>query len=205
MRSVRTRLCAAMIAAGLSGPQAFACGFDGLLGDAFSAQHPKSLNVAMAVADAVSSGALGKGALTAIEPGQKGYWRAMARLQRFSALVSAAAEGAGRRPAISVLLIDSGLWTRLRPEHDGYKVEAHATGPVPGDVIVVTNEFVLASLDEGSLAPLRAFDLGLVAVDGEEALAATVQFELIARIDPAKRPGSAGGIAPAWGRRPSGS
>jgi len=70
MRSLRFALGATLLSAGLLAPQAFACGFDGLLGDSFSAQHPKSLGVAMSVADAVASGALGKEAVAPIEPGQ---------------------------------------------------------------------------------------------------------------------------------------
>jgi len=129
----------------------------------------------------------------------------MARLQRFSELMSAAGTNRDELPTLAVLLIDSGLWTRLRPGASGYEVEAHATGPAPGDAVVVTNEFVLASLDKGILAPSRALDLGLVAVDGDEAQASRVRHDLIARIDPANVQGAAGRIAPAWGRRPSGS
>jgi hypothetical protein len=205
MTSMRSMLGASLLATGLLAPQAIACGFDGHLGDAFSAQHPKSFGVAMAVADAVSTGALGREAIAPIEPGQKGYWRAMARVQRFSNLMSAAGNDSERLPAISVLLIDSGLWTRLRPGPSGYEIEAHAKEPVAGDVIIVTNEFVLASLDDGALKPARALDMGLVAVDGDEGRAASVRSDLIARIDASKDAGSAVRIAPAWGKRPSGT
>ncbi|MFN3891837.1 MAG: hypothetical protein ACK4MV_15690 [Beijerinckiaceae bacterium] len=204
MRSLRIALGASLLSAGLLAPQAFACGFDGLLGDSFSAQHPKSLGVAMSVADAVTSGALGKEAVAPIEPGQKGYWRAMGRVQRFSNLMAAAGGASARLPAVSVLLIDSGLWTRLRPSSSGYEIEAHAKEPAAGDVVIVTNETVLASLDDGRLSPLRALDMGLVAVDGDEAPATSVRRDLIARIDPAKAEGFAPAIAPAWGRRQPG-
>jgi hypothetical protein len=204
MMSIRSMLGASLLATGLLAPQAFACGFDGMLGDSFSAQHRKSLGVAMSVADAVESGALSREAIAPIEPGQKGYWRAMARVQRFSNLMSAAGGDSARLPAVSILLIDSGLWTRLRPGASGYEIEAHAKEPAAGDVVVVTNETVLASLDDGRLTPLRALDLGLVAVDGDEGPAKSVQSELIARIDASNDAGAAR-IAPAWGRRPSGT
>ncbi len=205
MRSLRVALSASLLSTGLLAPQAFACGFDGMLGDSFSAQHPKSLGVAMSVADAVESGALGREAIAPIEPGQKGYWRAMARVQRFSNLMSAAGGDSARLPAVSVLLIDSGLWTRLRPGSSGYEIEAHAKEPAAGDVVIVTNETVLASLDDGRLTPSRALTMGLVAVDGDEGQARTVQSELIARIDVSNDAGSAARVAPAWGRRPSGT
>ncbi len=71
-------------------------------------------------------------------------------------------------------------------------------------MVVVTNEFVLASIDDGRLTPTRALDMGLVAVDGDEGPAKSVQSELIARIDASSEAGSAARVAPAWGRRPSG-
>lgn len=188
-------------------PMASACGFDGLLGDQFSAQHAKSLPVAFAINDAVAAGIIGKDALAPIEPGQKGYWRAMMRLQRFAQLLEEPADRNGI-PPVSILLIDSKLWTRLRPGPTGYEIEAHALQPAPGDVVVVTNEFVLAGINEGSLSSRRALDLGLVAVDGEERLATSVRDRILARIGADKAhsgPRMARKLLAPWGSRALGS
>ncbi|WP_424363269.1 hypothetical protein [Methylocystis parvus] len=186
---------------------ASACGFDGLLGDQFSAQHAKSLPVAFAINDAVAAGVIGKAALAPIEPGQKGYWRAMMRLQRFAELLEATADRDGL-PPVSILLIDSQLWTRLRPGPAGYEIEAHALRPAPGDVVIVTNEFVLAGIVEGSLSSRRALDLGVVAVDGDARLATSVQDKMLARIGSDKTPGGprmARKILAPWGNKAVGS
>ncbi len=165
---------------------AIACGFDGLIGDQFSAQHAKSLSVAFAISDGVAAGAIGKGALAPIEPGQRGYWRAMMRLQQFAEALSRPVAAPKKLPQISVLLIDSRLWTRLRADASGYAIEAHATGPAPGDVVIVTNEFVLAALIDGSLDARRALDIGVVAVDGDAAFSTTVRDEMLARFTPGR-------------------
>jgi len=163
-------------------PVAMACGFDGLLGDQFSAQHAKSLPVAFAISDAVAAGAIGKGALAPIEPGQKGYWRAMTRLQELAQTLSGDADKRATPPNVAVLLIDSRLWTRLRGGPSGYEIEAHAPGPAPEDVVIVTNEFVLAALLDGSLAAPRALNIGVLAIDGEAARVAAVRNNLSARL-----------------------
>jgi hypothetical protein len=179
-------------------PMALACGFDGLLGDQFSAQHGKSLPVAFAINDAVASGAFDKDALAPIEPGQKGYWRAMTRLQRFAQLLAETVDR-DKLPAISVLLIDSRLWTRLRPALGGYEIEAHAPRPAPNDVVIVTNEFVLSGMIEGRLSPLRALDLGVVALDGAGATFA--RNEMLARLAPVNDGPMARKLLSPWGRR----
>ncbi len=44
-----------LLSSGVATPPSFACGFDGILGDGFSAEHPKSIAVAFAIGDAVAS------------------------------------------------------------------------------------------------------------------------------------------------------
>ena len=186
---------------------AIACGFDGLLGDKFSAQHAKSLSVAFAISDSVASGAIGKGALAPIDASQRGYWQAMTRLQQFSWRLSGPSVTTAKLPPVSILLIDSRLWTRLRPESSGYAIEAHATGPAAGDVAIVTNEFVLAALIDGKLNVRLALETGVVALDGDAALATTVRNQMIAHFSLGKavpERQTAPKFLPPWGSaRPS--
>lgn len=155
-----------------------ACGFDGRLGDGFSAMHPKSLAVAFALSDAVASGVVSRAAIAPIEPGPKGYWRAAGRIQSLERRLAATPETLILAPKISVLFIDSQLWSRLAASAGGYDIEMHVAGPAPGDVVVVTNETVLASVLDGALAPQAALDLGVIAIDAEQSVAKAVRKAL---------------------------
>jgi hypothetical protein len=190
---------------GILGSVALACGFDGLIGDKFSAQHPKSLPVAFAITDAVGSGIIGKGALEPIQPGQKGYWRAMTRLANFAALLGDRTDSS-RLPNVSILLIDSQLWTRLRGGSTGFEIEAHARGPELGDAVIVTNEFILAAIIEGDLSAGRALQIGVVAVDGDRAPAAWVKNQMSRGIAPGKMAPerkAVGKLVSPWGSTPA--
>lgn len=190
---------------GLLGSDASACGFDGLIGDQFSAQHSKSLSVAFAINDAVASEIIGRGALEPIQVGQKGYWRAMTRLAHFASLLGEKAEP-GKLPNVSILLIDSQLWTRLRAGPTGFEIVAHARGPEPGDAVIVTNEFVLAAIIDGELSAHRALQIGVVAIDGERLPAAWVEGQMSLRIAPEKispERRTVGKLLSPWGRSPA--
>ena len=102
-----------LLASGVATPPSFACGFDGILGDGFSAEHPKSIAVAFAIGDAVASGIVDKAAVAPIVPGSQGYWRAVGRINAFHRLLAAASVGRSQSPSISLLFIDSKLWARL--------------------------------------------------------------------------------------------
>jgi hypothetical protein len=143
-----------------------ACGFDGVMGASLSAQHPKSLAVVFALRDAVDSGALDKAALAPIERGPKGYWRAAAHVQELQRRL-AGAKMRGAAPSFALLFIESQLWSRLKTTATGFDLELHAAGAEPQDVVIVTNETVLASLLDGALSTQTALDRGLVALDGE--------------------------------------
>lgn len=200
---LRIAAAAALLGATAS---ASACGFDGLLGDQFSAQHPKSLPVAFAINDSVVARIVDRGALAPIQAGPKGYWRAMTRLGHFASLLAETAEP-GKLADVSVLLIDSRLWTRLRAGAAGYELEPHARGPAPGDAVVVTNEFILAAVTEGRLSARRALEIGVVAVDGAEPLATMVRDKMVANIAPGKAGPErrvARKLLTPWGAKPAG-
>jgi hypothetical protein len=155
-----------------------ACGFDGVMGASLSAQHPKSLMVAFAVRDAVVGGALNKAALAPIERGPKGYWRAAAHVQELQRRLSVA-KMHGAQPSLALLFIESQLWSRLKTSATGFDLELHAAGAEPQDVVIVTNETVLASLLDGSLSAQKALDRGLVVLDGEPSAVIVVREVLL--------------------------
>lgn len=163
-----------IVAFGAARSVAIACGFDGALGANFSALHPGSLAVAFAVRDAVAKGLLDRAAIAPIERGPKGYWRAASRVQGLQRLMSAARPAGGAGASVSLLFIESQLWSRLTPQPDGYQTDLHMSGPTSGDVVIVTNETVLASVLAGALKARLALDLGLIVVDGDRRAAETV-------------------------------
>lgn len=200
MRDIASRASCILLALTMSAPQAFACGFDAVVGDTFSAQHPASISVALAISEGVRAGRIGAEAAAPIEAGPKGYWRAMSRLQRFQHLLGEAAGDRTDLPDMSVLLVDSQLWTRFRASQSGYRIEQHAAGPAPDDVVIITGEYVLDQIAAGAISPAEALETGVIAVDGRSEAAGIVRNNVLARINPARAAGAAstGATAPAW-------
>ena len=143
-----------------------ACSCDGLLGDGFGASHSQSLTVAFAVSDAIDAGVMDKSLSPALS-GQAGYERTVLRLGAFHRRLSATTAKVRAPGSISVLLVDSRLWSRLSPDARGFAIATNTAGPQPGDIVVVTHEGVLAALVSGKLSMATALDRGLLVVDGE--------------------------------------
>ncbi len=83
-------------------------------------------------------------------------------------------------PAVALLLVEARLWNRFQPGagvDTRLRLEAHASGPRDGDVVLVTGEPVLKALLEGRLDWQRAIDGRLVVIAGESRLS-----ERLARI-----------------------
>src|SRR5687768_3357346 len=72
---------------------AVACGYDGVMGNSFAARHPRSIEVAFAVRDAVAAGMLDGMAVDPVRAGPSGYWRAAGRIQSFLHRLSVGADG----------------------------------------------------------------------------------------------------------------
>ena len=104
-----------VLSSGLAAPPSLACGFDGLLGDGFSAEHPKSIAVAFAISDAVDAQMVDRATIAPIDPGSRGYWRAVGHISSFQRLLSAASGAGDHSPGIALLFIDSKLWSRFQP------------------------------------------------------------------------------------------
>jgi hypothetical protein len=137
-----------------------ACGYHGALGNGFTAQHPRSIEVAIAVRDA-----LDRGDITDIQrlPALTQYARVgrwLEDLRRRLARVSDLQEPT----PIALLLVESGLWTRYRIDAGGLAYAPHIAGPASDDAVVLTAEPVLKSLIERKISAEVAIGYGLLVV-----------------------------------------
>jgi hypothetical protein len=175
-----------LLASGVATPPSLACGFDGILGDGFSAEHPKSIAVAFAIGDAVTAGIVDKAAIAPIVPGSPGYWRAVGRINAFQRLLSATSVSGTRSTSISLLFIDSKLWARFSPGPQGYELQVHTSGASPEDIVIVTSETILAAVLDGTMSAQKALDLGLIAIDGKQDEAEAMRHVVVVATDRAR-------------------
>jgi hypothetical protein len=90
---------------------------------------------------------------------------AQARLEDLRGRVQAALDGQPM-PAFAVVLIGPMLWARFEANDGGVTMVPHATGPAPGDVVLVSDEPVVAALTEGRTTTREARAQGLVKAYG---------------------------------------
>lgn len=181
MTTARILMQAALAAACLALPlHAAACGSDFVLGDEVGAAHPASIGVAFAMLDARSAGTLAPADVSASTDTRVSADDAAHRLEQRLASVRT------KMPAVSLLLVESRLWTRYassgKRDADAEATHAgHDAGPVDGDVVVVTGEAVLRGLLAGRLTWQKAVDSGLVVLAGDPAGQTRVATLLAAR------------------------
>jgi uncharacterized small protein (DUF1192 family) len=158
-------------------PAARACGYHdpasinvGMLNWAY----PDALHVRTAVWMAQRDGVLARREpLQAADPLSAAYrfermvrWReTQARLGSLRDRIEAAAKGQPM-PAFAIVLIGSMLWTRFEGADGAVNMFPHATGPVSDDVVIVTDEPVVAALVEGRITAREARARGLVRLYG---------------------------------------
>ena len=198
MRSSLNGIAAAallLLVSGAATLPSFACGFDGILGDGFSAENPKSIAVAFAISDAVTAGIVDKAVIAPIVPGSQGYWRAVGRINKLRQLLSASSVSGTWSPSISLLFIDSKLWARFSPKLQGFELQVHTSGPSPEDVVIVTSEAILAAVLDGTVSAQKALDLGLIAFDGAQDETEAMRNVVVAATDRAHTTAVAGSPA----------
>jgi hypothetical protein len=180
-------LIALSLAAGLAGAgvgTAKACGFDGIMLNGFEALHPKSIDVSIAIRAAYEAGMVDRSAIEPITPGSPGYWRAVGHLtalQRSLIFDDVNPE----RPAISVLLVDSSLWSRIASDSGPQGLQVHTAGARDNDVVLLTNEAVLVAILERRLSPVLALEQGLLRVEGGATAAESVRQAILKTADAA--------------------
>ena len=90
-----------------------------------------------------------------------GYYYAVQRLDTFRDRLSAALDG-GTAPAFTMVLFGSMLRTHFETTGDTLNMTPHVDGPSKGDVVVVTDEPVIAALINGRITPQAAHERGLM-------------------------------------------
>src|SRR5262249_43072402 len=125
-----------------------ACGYHGSLGDGFSASHPRSIEVAVAVRRALDDGVLPNSNV----PSFLAFAHAKATLERVRVVLAPVLQDTKPAGPIAILLVEGSLWTRYYVDTDRLMCEPHVSGPLPGDAIIVTAEPVLKVLLSGRLS-----------------------------------------------------
>lgn len=127
--------------------------------------YPNSLYVRTAVWQAEDAGVLPK---RASEPSKDlfAYHRIAMAMRTYGALMTKAHFAPAEMQGLSVLLIESVLWTRFVRTTEGYSVEIHADGAAPTDVVMVTDGKVMLSLIAGTITPRIAREHGLIRLYG---------------------------------------
>jgi hypothetical protein len=123
--------------------------------------YPNALYVRTAVWQAESDGIL-PSRETAKTNDFTAYLRTIAALKTLSRQIGEAAHALAKSPALSIVLIDKVLWSRLESGPAGYVAKIHANGPETGDVVIVTEGSVIRALVEGRLTPELARQMGLL-------------------------------------------
>lgn len=136
------------------------CGYDALYPNPFEQSWPGALDVAMATAAAVNGDRLAR-----LSPltGEAGFTRSQAWLQALKNRF----QQAGVRGGVSILLVDSGLWSRLRGK-ESLLLQLHTPGPHADDRVMLLSEAVLDALLAGTLTIETAVQLGVVTLQGED-------------------------------------
>ena len=158
-------------------PAAHACGYHdpssvnlGLLNLAY----PDALYVRTAVWEAQLDGALPRNEQPAVSSPETEKIRAMLRMRATVVRLGALRDRIGTAPdghpapAFSMVLIGPMLWTRFEDSGGTLQMDAHATGPAGEDVVIVTDEPVVAALLDGRITPQQARARGLVRFYGAQ-------------------------------------
>ncbi len=159
----------------LAAAPAGACGYHGLIGDAFSASYPGSIDVAIALRTALDRNQLK--AAPAMPP-LMGLVRSTRWLEDFGRW--AGESPTANAPDFAVLLVEPGLWTRYRKQGSGFAMESHVAAPSTGDVVLITGETALQALVERRLTLAGALKTGVVRLEGAPEAVARLQQTLAA-------------------------
>ncbi len=150
----RLLLCALVLGAS---PTTRACGYDMAWDNPFQLSWPGSLDIAMATSAAISTDRLSP--IPAIM-GKEGFSRSYQWLNQLRASLKTT----GIPGNVSILLVDSGLWSRLRGKQT-LLLQSHTQGPVEGDRVVLLSEAAIDALLAGRLSASAAVALGVMRID----------------------------------------
>ncbi|MGY3904134.1 hypothetical protein ACW5XF_16910 [Aeromonas lusitana] len=153
------RLVAGILALGLTSvlpSQTQACGYDMLVGDPFALAWPGTLDIAIATAGAISAKTIDPiPALT----GGEGFVRAQQWLLQLKDQLQRADQPGG----FSILLVDSGLWSKMRGK-EVLLLQLHSPSPTPRDRVVLVSEAGLNALLTRQISVDQALRLGVLSL-----------------------------------------
>ena len=95
------------------------------------------------------------------------FMQTMAALYAIGIAIDGLSEQGLEQP-ISVLILESMLWTRFSPDLPHVRQGMHAKGPEQGDVVLITEMPVVLAIQQGSLSIERAVELGVVRVYADD-------------------------------------
>jgi hypothetical protein len=146
-----------------------ACGYHGLLGDGFSALHPRSIDVAIAISEAADENKLDREIVAPKFADFLALHRATRRLDRVREELQIVIANAAV-PAFSLLLVESGVWSRYVADGNTVRLVVHTDAPPAGEAVVVTGNAVLAAIIAGRVTVQDAMQRRLIVVDGPQEL-----------------------------------
>jgi hypothetical protein len=156
---------------------AAACMYDGA--SAVSVKYLRAIEVTAALRDRSNAQILDSRLVAPPLANMLGYHRAVRRVQRLrDSLERAVHEERLTGPGFSLVLVESGLWTRYAPDAEGVSIAVHTAGPQPADALVFTGEAVIEAIASGRLAPNEALRRGLIVVEGTTAASRDVSVLL---------------------------
>lgn len=149
---------------------AAACGFEDPKGadaarGAINWIYPDALHVTSAVWRAQLEGVIRRDERPEAARFLLGYRRAAADFAKLRDRLVLARDGEAV-PSLSILLIGPMLWTRFAPAQDGLSMVTHVDGAQASDIVIVTDEPVVAALASGQITPLAARQKGLLRLYG---------------------------------------
>lgn len=145
---------------------ASACGFEDPKGadaarGALNWIYPDAMHVTSAVWRAQLEGTILRDERPEAAKALLGYRRAAADLSKLRDRLVLVMDGEAV-PNLSILLIGPMLWTRFAPAEAGMSMVVHVDGPQTADIVIVTDEPVVAALASGRITPLAARQQGLL-------------------------------------------
>lgn len=145
---------------------ASACGFEDPKGvdaarGALNWIYPDALHVTSAVWRAQKDGVVARDARPEAVRALFGYRKVTSDLAALRDRLTGTMEG-GPVSAFSIVLIGPVLWSRFVPVADRVSFSAHTDGPQRDDIVIVTDEPVVAALVAGRITPLAAQERGLI-------------------------------------------
>jgi hypothetical protein len=162
------RLVLSILVAGFAcgGGFAVACSYDGIASAAALAKFKKAAEVAATLRSPSAAPVIERPIAQPL-PSMVGFHRAVGRLQSLrEALEQTVLDRQLQAPAIALLLVESGLWTRYVTDSEGVSIAVHVAGPQPSDVLVFTGEAVIEAIMAGRASGDEAFHRGLIVVEG---------------------------------------